>query len=132
MKRSYRLWFSLGAGMFTGLLLLVILFQLMGFTLKNTVVMESCQGEYIKYNSYDPYCVYIIKQSQPLSSNYIVLISRKGDKEYGHVINYIDPLETSEENIRKTRVIWSGDGIEMTFPAGHKLYIPKDKFIGGR
>jgi hypothetical protein len=130
--KKLKIAFALGAGIFTGFLLLVVLFQLMGFTWKDSVVMESCQGDYVKYNSYDPYCVNIIKQSQPLSSQYVILISRKGDLEYGHVINYIDPTETSEDNIRKTRVIWSGEGIEMTFPAGHKLYIPKDKFIGGR
>lgn len=132
MKKTLKIVFALGAGLFTGLLILLIFFQLMGFVWSNSVVMESCQGDYVKYNSYDPYCLNIIKQSQPLSSQYIILISRKGDKEYGHVVNYIDPLETSEENIKKTRVIWSNEGIEITFPAGHKLYIPKDKFIGGR
>ena len=132
MKKPVTIVFALGAGLFTGFLILLVIFQLMGFTYKNTLVFESCQGDYVKYNSYDPYCLNIIKQQQPLSSDYILLISRKDDKEYGHVLNYIDPLETSEENMKKTRVIWSNDGIEVTFPAGHKLYIPKDKFIGGR
>ncbi len=132
MKKTFKIVFALGAGLFTGIMILLVIFQMMGFVWKNTVVMESCQGDYIKYNSYDPYCAYIIKQNQPLSSQYIILISRKGDKEYGHVVNYIDPTETSEENIKKTRVIWSNEGIEITFPAGHKLYVPKDKFIGGR
>jgi len=130
MKKSA--FFALGAGLFTGCLILVIFTQLMGFTWKNSVIMESCQGDYIKYNSYDPYCLSIIKQSQPLSSNYILMVSRKEDKDYGHVLNYIDPHSVDEKEIEKTRVIWSNEGIEVTFPAGHKLYIPKDKFIGGR
>ena len=130
MKKSA--WFALGAGLFTGFLILIVLTQLMGFTWKNSVIMESCQGDYIKYNSFDPYCLRIIKQSQPLSSTYIMMVSRKEDKEYGHVLNYIDPSPLSEEEIVKTRVIWSNEGIEVTFPAGHKLYIPKDTFIGGR
>jgi hypothetical protein len=104
----------------------------MGFSWKNSVITESCQGEYVKYNSYDPYCLRIIKQSQPLSSNYIIMVSRKNDENYGHVLNYIDPSPISEDEIKKTRVIWSNEGIEVTFPAGHKLYIPKEKFIGGR
>lgn len=130
MKKS--VYAALGAGAFTGFLILLVLMQLMGFTWKNSVIMESCQGDYVKYNSYDPYCLSIIKQNQPLSSNYIIMISRKGDKDYGHVINYIDPDPVSEEEIQKTRVIWSNDGIEVTFPAGHKLYIPKERFTGGR
>src|SRR4030095_228172 len=123
---------ALGAGAFTGFLIIVVLMQLMGFSWKNTVIMESCQGDYIKYNSYDPYCLSVIKQSQPLTSSYIILISRKGDKEYGHVISYIDPAPVSEDEIQKTRVIWSNGGIEVTFPLGHKLYIPKERFTGGR
>src|SRR5215216_6271295 len=117
MKKTFKIVFALSAGVFTGFLLLVVIFQLMGFTWKDSVIMESCQGDYVKYNSYDPYCVYIIKQCQPLSSNYIILISRKGDMEYGHAVSYIDPAPLSDDEIRKTRVIWSGEGIEMTFPA---------------
>ncbi len=130
MKKSA--FFALGAGLFTGFLIILVLTQLMGFTWKNSVILESFQGEYIKYNSYDPYCLSIIKQSQPLNSNYILMVSRKEDKDYGHVLNYIDPSPISEHEIEKTRVIWSNEGIEVTFPAGHKLYIPKEKFIGGR
>lgn len=132
MNRTTKIFFALGAGLFTGLLIMICLLQLMGFVWSNDIVMESCQGEYIKYNSYDPYCVYIIKQSQPLSSDYIIMISHKGSHTYGHVLNYVDPLVTSEEEVKKTRVIWSEQGIELTFPAGHKLYVPKEKFIGGR
>jgi hypothetical protein len=130
MKRT--IFFALGAGVITGFLLLVIVFQLMGVVISDKIVMESYQGDYIKYGSYDPYCLSIIKQSQPLSSNYIIMISRKDDKNYGHVINYIDPAPVSEAEVSKTLVIWSNEGIEITFPMGHKLYVPKDKFIGGR
>ncbi len=123
---------ALAAGLITGILILITLFQVMGFTISDRVIMESSQGDYIKYNSYDPYTLSVIKQRQPLSSNYIIMISRKGDKTYGHVINYLDPTPGSDDEIKKTRVIWNNDGIEMTFPMGHKLYIPKERFIGGR
>jgi hypothetical protein len=132
MNRTVKIFFALGAGLFTGLLVMICILQILGFVYSNDIVMESCQGDYIKYNSYDPYCVYIIKQSQPLSSDYIIMISHKGSHTYGHVLNYIDTDPVSEEEIKKTRVIWSEQGIELTFPAGHKLYVPKDKFIGGR
>lgn len=132
MKKPFVLFFTLGAGLFTGLLIIVIVFQLLGFTLSERVIMESLQGDYVKYDSFDPYKLTIIKQSQPLSSNYVVLISRKGDNSYGHVINYLDPSPISDDDVKKTRVIWNNEGIEMTFPLGHKLYIPKERFIGGR
>ena len=132
MNKTIKVVLSLMAGLFTGVLLIMIVFQLMGFTISDTVIMESDQGDYIKYDSNDPYNLSIIKQSQPLSSKYIVMISAKNNNSYGHVINYIDPDPVSEDEIRKTRVIWNDEGIEMTFPLGHKLYIPKERFIGGR
>ncbi|MCI0450043.1 MAG: hypothetical protein L0Y79_09720 [Chlorobi bacterium] len=127
-----KIFFSLGAGLFTGLLLIVIFLQILGLTWKQSVIFESCQGDYIKYGSYDPYCLSIIKQNQPLNSNYVILVSRKDDKNYGHILNYIDPDPLSEDEIKNSRVIWSVEGIEVTFPAGHKLYIPKESFTGGR
>lgn len=132
MKKPIVLISTLAAGLFTGVLIIVILFQLLGFTISDRVIMESSQGDYIKYNSSDPYKLSIIKQNQPLGSSYIVMVSRKDDNSYGHVFNYLDPSPMGDEDIKKTRVIWNAEGIEMTFPMGHKLYIPKERFIGGR
>ncbi|MCC6866677.1 MAG: hypothetical protein IT280_11020 [Ignavibacteria bacterium] len=132
MKSKFAVFFGIGAGLIAGLLLILIIFQLLGFTYHEKVIMELVQGEYIKYNSYDPYKLRIIKQYQPLGSKVIVMVSRSGDDSYGHVINYIDTAPVSEDDIKLTRVIWNNEGIEMTFPLGHKLYIPKECFTGGR
>ncbi len=132
MKKSNAVILTLGAGLFTGILIIVILFQLMGVTLSDKVITSSSQGDYIKYNSDDPYTLNIIKQTQPLSSNYIMMVSGKSDKSYGHVVSYIDPAPVSDDDIKKTRVIWNKEGVEVTFPLGQKLYIPKERFIGLR
>jgi len=116
----------------TGILILIIGAHVFGFTFANKIILQSCQGEYIKYNSYDPYCLSVIKQVRPLGNDYIIMVSRKGDESYGHVLNYIEPDHVSEDDIKKMRVIWSSEGIELTFCSGHKLYIPKERFIGGR
>jgi hypothetical protein len=129
---SFTKYISISAGILTGILILIIAAHVFGFTFASKIILQSCQGEYVKYNSYDPYCLSIIKQVRPLGNDYMILISRKGDESYGHVLNYIDPDPVSENDIKKTRVIWSGEGIEMTFSSGHKLYIPKERFIGGR
>jgi hypothetical protein len=129
---SFTKYISISAGILTGILILIIAAHVFGFTFASKTIFQSCQGEYVKYNSYDPYCLSIIKQVRPLGNDYIILISRKGDETYGHVLNYIDPDPVSENDIKQTRVIWSGEGIEITFSSGHKLYIPKERFIGGR
>ena len=123
---------ALSAGLVTGVLILITLLQLMGVTLSDRVITSSSQGDYVKYNSDDPYTLNIIKQTQPLNSNYIMMITGKSDKSYGHVVNYIDPAPLSDDDIKKTRIIWNKDGVEVTFPLGQKLYIPKERFIGLR
>ena len=123
---------ALSAGLVTGVLILITLLQLMGVTLSDRVITSSSQGDYIKYNSDDPYTLSIIKQTQPLGSNYIMMVTGKSDKSYGHVVSYIDPAPISDEEIKKTRVIWNNEGAEVTFPLGQKLYIPKERFVGLR
>lgn len=123
---------ALSAGLVTGVLILITLLQLMGVTLSDRVITSSSQGDYIKYNSDDPYTLSIIKQTQPLNSNYIMMVTGKSDKSYGHVVNYIDPAPLSDEEIKKTRIIWNNEGVEVTFPLGQKLYIPKERFVGLR
>lgn len=129
---SFTKYISISAGIMTGILILIIGAHVFGFTFANKIILQSCQGEYIKYNSYDPYCLSVIKQVRPLGNDYIIMVSRKGDESYGHVLNYIEPDHVSEDDIKKMRVIWSSEGIELTFCSGHKLYIPKERFIGGR
>lgn len=114
------------------ILFVIIIIQASKLVMSQETLYESEQGEYINYNSNDPYKLYIIKQNQPLSSNYIILISSKQEKSYGHILSYIDPSPVSENDIKQTRVIWSIEGIEMTFTSGHKLYIPKERFTAGR
>ena len=123
---------ALSAGLVTGVLILITLLQLMGVTLSDRVITSSSQGDYIKYNSDDPYTLSINKQTQPLNSNYIMMVTGKSDKSYGHVVNYIDPAPLSDEDVKKTRIIWNNEGVEVTFPLGQKLYIPKERFVGLR
>lgn len=118
----------MSAGLFTGMFML----QSFGIVINRKIITESCQGDYVNYDSYDPYCLRIIKLRRVLDSEYVILISRKDDLHYGYVLSYINPSPVSENDIKQTRVIWTIEGIEMTFISGHKLYIPKDSFTAGR
>lgn len=110
----------------------IVFTEWFGISWSNNTLYENCQGSLIKYNSYDPYCLRVIKQSHTLSSDYIILVSRKDDVNYGHVVYYPDATSLSEEGIKSCNTVWSENGVELSLKTGHKLFIPKESFIGGR
>ena len=131
MKKT-SIFIILSEGLLVIIFLMVMITQAWGVSWSNSILFRSCQGDYIKYNSFDPYCLTVIKQHQTLNSRYIIMVSRKGDDEYGHVIYYPEAPVISEKDVEKTRALWTADGIELTFNTGHKMFIPKEAFIKGR
>jgi len=123
---------ALSGVFFIIIFLSVIITQAEGVSWSNVTIFKSLQGDYVKYNASDPYCLSIIKQKQSLSSKYIIMVSMKNDNNYGHVLNYPEADVIDEKNIEKTKVLWTSDGIELSFNTGHKMFIPKDAFIKGR
>ena len=58
----------------------------------------------------------------------IIDVGRKGDNfAYVHSMTF-DITGGSEPS----SVNWTNEGINLTYPSGHKLFIPKKAFIGGR
>ena len=107
----------------------IIFTQLIGITWLDEKVFTSCQPSQIKYNSFDPYCLYVIKQQQTLSSNYIIFIGKEVDPNYGHTLNY--PTTTIKQ-FDQLKVNWTNKGIDLETYNGTRLFIPKNNFIGGR
>lgn len=96
------------------------------------VLYRSDQPKGIHYQSYDPYVLRILDgpaQWNSLGSPHsqIVSVTKEGDEDYGH---FIELDITGGHTVRKT--VWSADGIEVEFESGHRLFIPKAAFIGGR
>ena len=58
----------------------------------------------------------------------------KENPQYGHVaeIPYLTfgCNEIDEGSLKQTNFSWTKDGVELIFSSGHKLFIPKDYFIG--
>ena len=123
---------ALSGVFFIIIFLSVIITQAEGVSWSNVTIFKSLQGDYVKYNASDPYCLSIIKQKQSLSSKYIIMVSMKNDNNYGHVLNYPEADVIDEKNIEKTKVLWTADGVELSFNTGHKMFIPKAAFVKGR
>jgi hypothetical protein len=117
----------------TNLTLLGILgFEWIGFSWSSRILYKDCQPKSIIYKSYDPYCLSIIELDLTLSKNNIIMISHNGDNIYGHILSYPESHLVNESNIQKTITDWDSNGINLTCYSGHKIFIPKKLFIGGR
>jgi hypothetical protein len=130
MKKSTL--FILFESIFILLFLTVIITQVWGFSWSDKIIYRSCQGDYIKYNSSEQYCLTIVKQRQSFNNRYVIMISNKNGNEYRHLLNYPEASAIDEKEMEKTRVLWTSDGIEMTFNTGHKLFIPKEAFANNK
>ncbi|QJW96141.1 hypothetical protein FTUN_3697 [Frigoriglobus tundricola] len=56
-----------------------------------------------------------------------------GDSLYGHWTEYeFHNYHNEPDYFLRCVVTWAPDGVTLTEPTGHKLFIPKNAFIGGR
>ncbi len=118
-------------------------------SLLSTVILTSCltrqpdrvlaqwsQPNTIQYGSFDPYSLSIIEMNtDSWGHTYQIFVGRGTHAPaYGHYVQfpfhpYSDGLETY---IRNCKVEWAADGVTLISESGHRLFIPKAMFIGGR
>lgn len=62
-----------------------------------------------------------------------VVAALHGDFLYGHWTEYEFHNYGNEPNyFARCAVAWTANGVTVTEPTGHTLFIPKNAFIGGR
>jgi len=99
----------------------------------NQVLFESHQPSEIHYGSFDPYILKVVEGSINWRTlgwprSVIIKITRSQSNSYGHFIETNILIEKGD-NIS---VNWMNNAIEIVFPLGQRLVIPKELFIGGR
>jgi hypothetical protein len=56
-----------------------------------------------------------------------------GQPGYGHFVDFTPGGYLDTEDLLKTSTVdWASDGVTVTFPVGHRLFIPNDAYEGGR
>lgn len=130
-------------------LVLIIVAQLLGISLKNRVLYKNCAPQETNYQSFDPYCLYIIERRRLLDSRVFlrVINQNQGPSGYGFEMNYFSDYFNdfvNGEELKRAKVIWEEDGISLSIPVStyvkeapvflnqYRLFIPKESFIGGR
>lgn len=112
----------------TLILLLIIFLESIGYVREKETLLESSQSKNLHCGYYG-YSLHIIKMKQIISSNYIVIVSKDTDANYGHVVFYLDS-EIFDKNLIKIK--WSKDGVSVSNEFGTKIMIPKENFMGLR
>jgi hypothetical protein len=108
-------------------------------------VAEWKQPNSIDYRSFDPYFLSVLRDDLdwsgfPLnvSRNYSIYVGREsGTPTYGHVVKFsfhpgTESNHDEEAHIKRSSVDWTEEGVTFQELSGHRLFIPKAMFIGGR
>jgi hypothetical protein len=111
----------------------ILFLELTHITASRKEIFINNQTEGINYNSYDPYSLFIIEKKVNFYSKpeYELWITKSGNEDYGYMIEYPAGFDLKEGKVQNSKVTWTQEGIEFE-NNGLKIFIPKEKFIGGR
>lgn len=123
------------------LLLAIIFFGIFNYS-SNRVIWQNCQPATVNYNSNYTYCFSVIEGGfkltlypYQLSRIYYLFIGQKETTpNYGHSKTYSFTHEGDkmDDYIKKSQVIWDNTGLTFVESSGHRLFFPKELFLGVR
>ncbi|MBA7610011.1 hypothetical protein ES703_17214 [subsurface metagenome] len=103
------------------------------------VIHQWHQSADINYNNFDPYTLAVVEGARDWATlgwprRHYIFVGRSNDvPDSGHYLAYtFHPDNGNKEHIKKSLVEWDEDGVTFIEATGHKLFIPKKMFIGGR
>lgn len=107
-----------------------------------TVVAQWKQPATITYDGAGPFYLSVVETDLDwrgfpihVERNYIIYVGRdESTPSHGHMVKFSfhNGYEDLREFLSKATVIWSADGVALELPSGHRLFVPKDMFTGGR
>ncbi len=105
----------------------------------NTARARWDQPNTVSYQSNDPY-VLCVKENSSWWNEFnrcrhcrVEVTSHHNVDIYGHATEYeFHNYQNEPDYFTRCTVIWEPEGVTIAEPTGHKLFIPKKAFIGGR
>jgi hypothetical protein len=108
----------------------------------NRIVTQWRQPSSISYDSFDPYYFTIVESDNDWQlltfhrqPHYVIYVGHdSGIHGYGHYLEFSfhPDYEDLETHLKKSNLEWSVEGVTFREASGHRLFIPKAMFIGGR
>lgn len=128
--------------------LLALMFTMLGACLdqwfmnsrSDRVIKQWHQPGEVDYQSYDPYSLSVIEGAREwnffsFSRRHYLFIGRGTNApSYGHYLDYTfhPGSEEIDAHIGRSSVEWTQEGLTFVEETGHRLFVPKDMYIGGR
>lgn len=126
-------------GLATSAMTLVILVAIHRPSLK--VVQQWKQPASVTYDHMGPYYLSVVEDDLnwrgfPLSveQNYFIYVGHNaGTPDHGHMIRYsFHPSADLKKFLAAAQTQWTDQGVELQLPSGHRAFVPKAMFTGGR
>ena len=104
-------------------------------------VFEAPQPATVNYRSFDPYKLVVLEgpvkwTDLAFPHRYELFVGKAADTgaAYGHRVDFsFHPgNEAIEAHIQHSRVVWDTAGVTFHEASGHRLFIPRRMFVGGR
>jgi hypothetical protein len=106
------------------------------------VIQTWKQTDNVKYDNFGPYYLSVVESEWDwrgfpihVGQNYFIYVGKESGKPtYGHVLDFsfYPSGEQMETHIKKSSVEWTNEGVTLITESGHKVFVPKAMFIGGR
>lgn len=138
MTWKRRVLVTLVAAMF-GLLVAVVATSYLT-TPSNRVIKQWHQPKDVDYQSYDPYTLSVVEGEIEwylfgFKRRHYLFIGRGSEAPaYGHYLDYTFHPGSGDidAHIGRSTVQWAPEGLTFVEATGHRLFVPKVMFIGGR
>jgi hypothetical protein len=104
------------------------------------LVWQECQPPAVEYDGGE-YCVSVLEGSLdwrgfPLSvgRTYNIAVTQGTQTDHGHLLDYrfTNVLENVETYIQRSSTEWTPEGVTFIEADGHRLFVPREVFVGGR
>ncbi len=137
--RWYRRLFKVTPWVLSSIALALVITVLLNFP-SGKMIAEWKQPPDITYDQRGPYYLSVVERNidwfrLPPERNYLIYVGREaGGLGYGHMLKFSFHSfpDSTEEFVKKSQVEWSPEGVTLTTGTGHRVFIPKKMFIGGR
>jgi hypothetical protein len=133
-------WFLIALGLVFLVAVVTAIFLFLATRPSLRLIWQECQPQTVQYDGGE-YCVSVLEgaldwRGFPLSvgRTYNIAVTLGTQIDSGHLLDYrfTNELENVEVYIQRSTTEWTPEGVTFVEADGHRLFMPRAVFVGGR